>query len=135
MKRIVLVLVLGVFCVSLFAGIGGDPALQGKITSIDKKDKLCLATVRINASSSITKEPSQKAKPGMSVKIIYEIETSQFRLPIGRVIEVRENGDVIVAVDESLLAKEVKGPNSDNPVKVSELFFVGAEVSVSGEAL
>jgi len=136
MNRTLFSLILVAICVSLWAGIGGDStAFQGRITSIEKTDKVYLATVRMNSSSSITKDASERVKPGMSVRIIYSIDTAQFRLPIGRVIQVKENGDVIVGIDESLLAREVTGPNSDQPVKVGDLFKTGAAVSVSNEAI
>ena len=136
MKKTLILFALVSACVTMWAGIsGGSEAHQGRITSIEKTDKVYLATVRMNSSSSITKDPASIVKPGMSVRIIYSIETAQFRLPIGRVIQVKDDGDVIVGIDESLLAKEVTGPNSDRPVRVAELFKVGAPVSVSSEAI
>ncbi|HNQ78320.1 MAG TPA: hypothetical protein PK747_05710 [Acidobacteriota bacterium] len=120
--------------VPLFAGIGGDPAMQGRITSIEKKDQITTATVRME-SSSITKDPSSKVKPGMSVRLIYSVGTAQFRPGIGRVLTIQENGNVLVAIDNSLLEKKIPVPNSNEPVTVSELFHVGAEVSISNEAL
>lgn len=118
----------------VLAGIGGEPALQGRIASIEKKDQITIATVRME-SSSITKDPSYKVKPGMSVKLIYSIGSAQFRPGIGRVLNVEEDGRVLVAIDQSLLAKEIVGPNSTEPIPVSDLFHVGAEVSISNEAL
>ena len=135
MKKIPLFLALFAFCLSLLAGIGGEPAMQGKITSIEKTDKQTTAIVRMDASSSLTKAPEEKVRPGMSVRLIYSIETAQFRPGIGRVLLVRENGDVLVSVDENLLNKEIVGPNSSSGIKVKELFRVGAQVSISGEAL
>ena len=135
MKKTAVLFVMVLICVSSSAGIGGTPAHQGKITSIQKTDKVYVATVRMDSTSSTAKEAADKVKPGMSVRIIYSIDTSEFRLPIGRVIQVQENGDVVVGIDESLLARDVTGPNSDQPVKVAELFKTGAAVSISNEGI
>ena len=80
-------------------------------------------------------EKSGKLKPGMSVRLIYSVGTAQFRPGIGRVLKVEENGNVLVAIDPNLLAKEIMAPNSSEPIPVSDLFHVGAEVSISNEAL
>ncbi len=71
----------------------------------------------------------------MSVRLIYSVGTAQFRPGIGRVLTIQENGNVLVAIDNSLLEKKIPVPNSNEPVTVSELFHVGAEVSISNEAL
>jgi hypothetical protein len=135
MKRASCVLFLLLFGFSFIARIGGMLPLQGRIASLYKQDTLYLATVRMNQSSSTSKDSAEKVTPGMSVKIIYSISSAQFRLPIGRVLEVKETGEVIVAIQESLLDKEVADPNSDQVTKVRSLVVVGAEVSVSTESL
>ena len=134
MKSAVFSLVFIFLFVPLFAGIGGDPAMQGRISSIEKKDKVTIASVRME-SSSVTKDPSIRVKPGMSVRLIYSVGTAQFRPGIGRVLKVEENGIVLVAIDPNLLAKEIVAPNSTDPIPVSDLFNVGAEVSISNEAI
>jgi hypothetical protein len=135
MKKTLCAVLLLFFGLSFFARIGGALPLQGRITSLNKKDTLYLATVRMDKAPSTSKDPADKVAPGMSVKIIYSISTSQFRLPVGRVLEVKENGDVVVAIQESLLDKEVADPNSDQVTTVRSLLVVGADVSVSSESL
>lgn len=134
MKSIVFSLVCILFFVPLFAGIGGEAAMQGRISSIEKKDQITIAKVRMDASS-LAKDPSYKVKPGMSVRLIYSVGTAQFRPGIGRVLMIEENGNVVVAIDNNLLEKKIPVPNSNEPVIVSDLFRVGAEVSISNEAL
>lgn len=135
MKRLFLSVCLLFFAASVLARIGGQSPLQGKITSLKKTDTLYLATVTLYASDSTAKKTSEKAKPGMSVKIIHSIGTSQFRMGIGSVLEIKDNGDLIVALNESLLDKEIADPNSDRKIKVRDILSVGADVSVSNEAL
>jgi len=75
-----------------------------------------------------------KVKAGMSVRIIYSIETAQFRLPIGNVLSVEKDGTILVSIDSKLLEKDVQNPKTQEYFKVKELFSVGAEVSISREA-
>jgi hypothetical protein len=136
MKKSLFAIFFLLFTFSFFARIGGEPAHQGTITSLAKKDNLYLATVRMDPSYySDAKDPAQKVRPGMSAKLIYSIDTSQFRLSFGRVLKITESGDVIVVVDETLLDKEISDPNSDKKVTVKDLLNVGASVSISNDAV
>lgn len=129
MKKLLLaILVLSVFLI--YARIGGPSAIQGYISSIDVKDEVTTATITIKDVPA--SEISQKIKPGMSVRLIYSIETAQFRLPIGRILSVA-NGVIIAGIDKALLEKEFENPYTQEKIKVKTLFSVGAEVSISGE--
>lgn len=131
MKKILFVVFLFVVF-TVFAKIGGPSAIQGYITSIDVKNEITTATVTIKDLSQ--SEIASKIKPGMSVRIIYSIETSQFRLPIGRILSV-SNGVITVGIDKGLLEKDFENPYTREKIKVKSLFSVGAEVSISSESI
>lgn len=133
MKRNIVLMLLSLFVLSIFARIGGESTILGTIKSIEKKDNLIIATLSIKDLPK--EELLKKVKSGMSVKIIHSIQTAQFRLPIGRILNVRDDGSVICSVDASLLEKEYQNPYTQENFKVKELFTVGAEVSISNEAL
>lgn len=131
MKRFLfVVLVFVVF--TTFAKIGGPSTILGYIASIDVKEEITTATVTIKDLSQ--SEIESKIKPGMSVRIIYSIETAQFRLPIGRIISV-SNGVVTVGIDKALLEKDFENPYTKEKIKVKSLFSVGAEVTISSESI
>lgn len=121
-----------IFTLSLIAKIGGLPPLQGYISSIEKKDSLLM--VKITVKDVPINEVKNKVKPGMSIRLIHSIGGANFRIPIGKVLSI-ENGIVIGAIEENLLNKEIENPYTNEKIKVSQLFSVGAEVSLSDERL
>ena len=133
MKRLILYALIISLAVPFFARIGGTQAMQGKITSLEKKDKVYVATVRLYDMSSA--DVVKKVKEGMSVRLIYEIETAQFRPPIGRVITVKKTGELVVGIEQGLLEQEIENPFTHETIKVEDLLSVGAEVSVSKESM
>ncbi|NMB99819.1 MAG: hypothetical protein GYA35_06010 [Thermoanaerobaculaceae bacterium] len=130
MKRVFFVVLLFVAFL-VFGRIGGPSAIHGYITSIDIQKEITTATISVKDIPAA--EIATKVKPGMSVKIIHSIETAQFRLPIGRILSVKD-GIVTVAIDQSLLDKEFENPYTQEKIKVRTLFEVGAEVSISVES-
>ena len=119
----------------VFARISGHTPFQGKIVSFEKQGPVNIARVKINPSDLSERDASDKPKTGMSVKIIYSIGTAQFRLPVGKVVKIDSDGNLLVQIDESLLDKNVQDPATEQTVKVRSLLVVGADVSVSIEEL
>ena len=130
MKRVIFV-VFALAVITVFAKIGGPSTIQGTITSIDVKNEVTTATISVKDIPA--SEIAAKIKPGMSVRIIYSIETAQFRLPIGRILSIT-NGVVTAGIDQSLLEKDFENPYTHEKIKVKTLFAVGAEVSISVES-
>ncbi len=132
MKRICLIIFSLLLVFVIFARVGENPTVVGRITSIETKDQLTIAKVEVKEIP--LNEIPIKVKAGMSVRIIYSIETAQFRLPIGNVLSVEKDGTILVSIDPKLLEKDVQNPKTQEYFKVKELFLVGAEVSISREA-
>lgn len=133
MKRMFFIVFSLLLVFVIFARVGENPTVVGRIISIETKDQLTIAKVEVKEIPP--DEIPLKVKGGMSVRIIYSIETAQFRLPIGNVLSIEKDGTILVSINPKLLEKDVQNPKTQEYFKVKELFSVGAEVSISNEAI
>ncbi len=118
----------------------GVPTRQGHITSIEDRGagvilvKIALDSASTEGVVAIGGGP-MKVSIGLSARLDFNIMTSFFRMPIGRVIEAPpDDKSCVVQVDQTLLEQSVEDPSTQRSHKVKEFFAVGAEVSLSTEA-
>lgn len=146
MKRFHLALVCLVALVAAFGwsellparGPAGKDARSGRITEI-RTGKGGLRTAKATLEGALeTPEngtvyggTSKEIRPGMRVRLTVLLGTSVYSAFVGSVLEVSPDGNSIeFSVDEGQMDAVLEDPTSGQKVVVSEIFKVGAEISV-----